>query len=166
MVTTRDPELDARVRAWRSHGTRDGVFGFNYRMTDIQAAIGRVQLGRLPELVAERRRIAGELRARLRTARCAAEPAWARSNWQSVCARFASAGHAAAAMSRLAADGIAARPGLTNAHEDAEQRDGVRAPLAESERARRECILLPLPSHMTGDELDRVIAAVDGSASR
>ena len=40
--------------------------GFNYRMTDMQAAVGRVQLTRLPAIVAERRRIARRLRGSAR----------------------------------------------------------------------------------------------------
>ena len=38
--------------------------------------------------------------------------------------------------------------------------DGVRDPLPESERAARECVMLPLPSGMTAPEIDRVVAAV------
>ncbi len=74
-VLTRDPELAGRVSLLRSHGiTRDPAamegpsegawyyqqveLGFNYRMTDIQAALGRSQLRRLAEFVARRRQIA------------------------------------------------------------------------------------------------------------
>jgi perosamine synthetase len=164
MVTTRDAVVDARVRAWRSHGTRDGVYGLNYRLTDVQAAIGRTQLARLPALVAERRRLVEELRLRLDRVKLPTEPAWARSNWQSLCARFPSAAEAAKAMQRLEADGVAARPGLTNAHDEPEQRDGVRGSLRESERARAECILLPLLPSMSEDERARVVAAVAHAA--
>jgi dTDP-4-amino-4,6-dideoxygalactose transaminase len=163
MVTTRDPLVAERVRAWRSHGSRDGVYGFNYRLTDVQAAIGRVQLGRLPGLVAERRRLVETLRERLGgVVDFPREPSWARSNWQSLCVRFATAEAARAAMQRLDAAGISARAGITNAHEHPEYRDGRRGPLAESERAQRECLLLPVPSAMRRDELDRVVAAVAG----
>jgi dTDP-4-amino-4,6-dideoxygalactose transaminase len=163
VVTTRDPVLDERVRAWRNHGTRDGVFGFNYRMTDVQAAIGRVQLGRLPELIGERRRLVEELRARLPELAFPVEPAWARSNWQSLCVRLPSPAAAATLLARLEAAGVAARPGLTNAHEEPEQRDGVRAPLPRSEAARRACVMLPLPSRLRPDELARIVAAVRNS---
>jgi dTDP-4-amino-4,6-dideoxygalactose transaminase len=162
MITTASDVIDARVRAWRSHGARDGVFGFNYRMTDVQAAIGRVQLQRLPALLAERRAVVAELRERLRGVAFPVEPPFARSNWQSLCVRFPAATTAQAAAARLAAADIAVRPGLSNAHELAEQRDGLRAPLPESERAARECLLLPLPARMTEDERDRLVAAVNG----
>jgi dTDP-4-amino-4,6-dideoxygalactose transaminase len=59
MVTTDDPALAARLRRLRSHGeaTRYSTIelGFNYRMTDIAAAIALAQLARLPELTAQRR---------------------------------------------------------------------------------------------------------------
>jgi dTDP-4-amino-4,6-dideoxygalactose transaminase len=71
MLTTRDETVDQKLRLWRQHSmsvpdtvrhsARDVVFeeygelGYNYRMTDIQAAVGRAQLSRLPELLARRR---------------------------------------------------------------------------------------------------------------
>src|ERR1700744_6274219 len=61
MVTTRDPALDERMRAWRSHTAAAGQVGFNYRLTDVQASIGRVQLLRLPGLLAERQGLVDRL---------------------------------------------------------------------------------------------------------
>ncbi|MBN9391116.1 MAG: DegT/DnrJ/EryC1/StrS family aminotransferase [Chloroflexi bacterium] len=51
MVTTDDPAVADKVRILRGHGMRQRYYhetlGFNYRMTDLHAAIGRVQLSRL-----------------------------------------------------------------------------------------------------------------------
>ncbi len=152
--------IDARVRAWRSHGSRDGVVGLNYRMTDIQAAVGRVQLGRLPELVAERRRVVSALRERLPGLAFPVEPTWGRSNWQSLCVRLPSGIAAATMVSGLEAQGIAVRPAIGNAHETPEYQERAVVALPESERARRECILLPLPSGMTDDEIECVVGGV------
>jgi dTDP-4-amino-4,6-dideoxygalactose transaminase len=74
MVTTEDKQIADRVRMLRSHGESlsdefrhksDEVvypdfelLGFNYRMTDIQAAIGVEQMKKLPYMLEERRRIA------------------------------------------------------------------------------------------------------------
>ena len=75
LATTNDPALANRMRLLRSHGiTRDVAemtesspggwyyeqidLGFNYRMTDMQAALGRSQLARLPEFISRRREIA------------------------------------------------------------------------------------------------------------
>ena len=66
-VTTSRPELARRLRTLRNHGldplstTPDFVTpGFNYRLTEFQAAMGLVQMKRLSELVGQRRRAAAE----------------------------------------------------------------------------------------------------------
>lgn len=74
-VTTRDQVLADKLRLYRSHGiTRDPqallmpspgewyyeqqLLGFNYRLTDIQAALGLSQLSRLDQFIAQRRELA------------------------------------------------------------------------------------------------------------
>ena len=166
MITTADDELDARVRAWRSHGSRNGIVGFNYRMTDIQAAIGRVQLARLPELLNERRRNVEVLRRRLPELVFPEQPEWARTNWQSLCVRLPAGSSVARISSELESQGIAVRPAIANAHESPEYTPEPRLSLPESERAQRECILLPLPSRMTGDEIEQLVVAVAGALRR
>ena len=77
MITTANPEWDRKFRLLRQHGmsvpdtVRHGanqvifeaypVVGYNYRMTDIQAAVGREQLKRLPEIIAGAPRDRGAL---------------------------------------------------------------------------------------------------------
>ena len=65
MITTNDDALAERLRLLRSHGqTRKyyhTMMGMNYRLTDVQAAIGLVQLERLPGLVEQRRQHARQL---------------------------------------------------------------------------------------------------------
>jgi dTDP-4-amino-4,6-dideoxygalactose transaminase len=70
MVTTDEPALAARLRTFRNHGiTREhhrredwryeiAELGYNYRLSDIQAALGLSQLGRLAEQIVRRREIA------------------------------------------------------------------------------------------------------------
>ena len=82
VALTNDAHLQERMRRLRSHGiTRDAAamsdqtqgawyyqqieLGFNYRMTDIQAALGRSQMGRLEQFVHERRRLAARYDAAL-----------------------------------------------------------------------------------------------------
>ena len=74
------------------HGSNQVIFethpvlGYNYRMTDIQAAVGREQLRRLPGIVARRREIADIYTSAARRPHSGIglpqEPAYARSNWQ------------------------------------------------------------------------------------
>ena len=182
MLTTARADLDARFRLLRQHGmsvpdtvrhaSKDVVFesypvlGFNYRMTDIQAAIGREQLSRLGPLVARRR----ELAARYAQALAGVpgvvpprEPEWARTNWQSYAIRLERA-DLRAVMQRMLNEGIATRRGVMNAHTEAAYPEGTwRTPglLAESERAQRDTLVLPLFHQMTFDEQDRVVAALD-----
>ena len=104
MLTTRHADWDKQFRLLRQHamsvpdtvrhGSDQVIFesyptvGYNYRMTDIQAAVGREQLKRLPGIVRERRELAAryrELLAPIAGLGLPHEPAWARSNWQSFC---------------------------------------------------------------------------------
>jgi len=55
MITTDDPEVARRARGIRAFGAGEGVWGTNYRMTRLQAAIGLVQLKRLDEMNDRRR---------------------------------------------------------------------------------------------------------------
>lgn len=81
MVSTKDPDLDRKIRLLRSHGMtksayqRHGaylsdyeveVLGFNYRMHEVEAAIGRAQMRRLDSIVGRRERMASLLRSGLR----------------------------------------------------------------------------------------------------
>ncbi|MCW5554734.1 MAG: DegT/DnrJ/EryC1/StrS family aminotransferase [Verrucomicrobiae bacterium] len=174
MITTKHKDWDAKFRLWRQHsmsvpdtvrhGSNKVIFesypeiGFNYRITDVQAAIGREQLKRLPELVSRRREMAARYCSLL--AECAnvslpVEPEWARSNWQSYCIRLADASQQVPVMQALLDQGIASRRGIMCAHrEPAYLKEVWRSagPLTQSERAQEQCILLPLFHQLTGEE--------------
>ena len=166
MITTRDPTLDVRMRRLRNQGMelRDGAMtfpevGFNYRITDFQAALGRVQLTRLPAMIARRREQAAlytDLVAAVPGLVAPAEPAWCRSNWQSYCVRLPAGTDQTAVMRGLADRGIATRGGIMNAHEEAPYFDPTRAPLPHSEAARRACLTLPIYHDLTASDQRRV----------
>ena len=73
MITTDDPELAARLRLLRGQGVDPArrywfpVVGFNYRMTNIQAALGLAQLERIAVALEARRRLAHWYESELRT---------------------------------------------------------------------------------------------------
>lgn len=74
MVTTDDDQLAARLRRLRNHGSERHGWrssfvepGFNHRMSDINAALGLVQVPRYADVVARRRTLAARLTARLAT---------------------------------------------------------------------------------------------------
>ena len=175
MLTTANPEIDRKFRLWRQHGmsvpdtvrhgSRDVVFesypelGFNYRMTDLQAAVGRVQLTRLPGIIEERRRMAGAYVTRLAAipgVRAPHQPSWARSNWQSYCVRLSSGCSQRAVMQSMLDAGISTRRGVMNSHLEPPYLQHARAvPLPNSEEAQHS-VILPLPGRMTLAELDHV----------
>lgn len=181
MITTRHKDWDARFRLLRQHGmavpdtvrhaSNSVIFesypeiGFNYRMTDIQAAVGREQLKRLPELLRRRREMAGAYRALLEDVpelRIPTEPDWARSNWQSYCVRLPQECSQKQVMQSLLDRGIATRRGIMCAHrEPAYENQPWRSagPLCESERAQEQCILLPLYHQLTKEDQELVASS-------
>jgi perosamine synthetase len=180
MLTTGDAALDRRFRLLRQHGMSVddaarhdalevifedyAVLGYNYRMTDIQAAIGRQQLRRLPELVARRRELAGryvELLGDIEGLDLPCEPAWARSNWQSYCVRLPDRVAQKRVMQNLLDQGIATRRGIMCAHREAPYRDQPRRhDLRRSEAAQDHCILLPIYAQMREADQGRVAEAL------
>jgi dTDP-4-amino-4,6-dideoxygalactose transaminase len=59
MVTSNSPEFIARIRDLKAYdGKAAETVRYNYKMTDLQAALGEVQLARLPDFIAQRRKIA------------------------------------------------------------------------------------------------------------
>ena len=182
MLTTSSPEYDRKFRLWRQHGmsvtdaTRHGskqvIFedydelGYNYRMTDLQAAIGREQLRRLPGLVRERRQLAEAYREHLSSfdLTLPIEPSWARSNWQSFCVGLPLQMDQRTVMQMLLDQGISTRRGIMNIHlEKAYCSQGshrVATRLTRSVSAQERTIILPLFSRMTDIELSRVAEAL------
>jgi perosamine synthetase len=173
MLTTANPDFDHAFRLCRQHGmsvpdtVRHGsqqvifedylMVGFNYRMTDFQAAIGRKQLERLPDLVARRRFMANcyeKLLGDIEGLSLPVEPDWARSNWQSYCVRLPDRLNQKAVMQALLDQGIATRRGVMCSHREAPYSgDKQRHDLRLSEDVQDHSILLPIYAQMTEDDL-------------
>lgn len=182
MLTTGDSSLDRVFRLLRQHGMsvpdsvrhastevlfeEYPVVGFNYRMTDIQGAIGREQLKRLPALLERRRELASRYTRALADVPgivLPREPEWARSNWQTYAVRLGPALDQRTVMQHLLDAGVATRRGVMNVHrERSYPPDAWRAagPLVQSEQAQDTVIALPLFHQMTEHEQDSVIAAL------
>jgi perosamine synthetase len=79
IVTTNDGDLAARLRLLRNHGQtslyQHAVLGFNWRMTEMQAAMGVVQVGRLDDIIRRKRKNATTFGDRLRQIRGVTPPA-------------------------------------------------------------------------------------------
>jgi perosamine synthetase len=186
MITTNHADWDAQCRLLRQHGmsvpdtVRHGasqvifesypVVGFNYRLTDIQAAVGREQLKRLPEVVETRRALAERYRTLLsgvRGLRLPREPEWARSNWQSYCVRLPDGCDQRAVMQHMLDREIATRRGVMCTHREPSY-GGSAAPgaLPHSEQAQEHCIILPLYPQMTRDDQQQVADALQRACAR
>ncbi len=195
MLTTANPEYDRVFRLWRQHGmsvndmARHGsdtvVFeeylelGYNYRMTDLQAAIGREQLKRIPELVRERRARAlhyAETLQPISGLGLPHEPEWARTNWQSYCVRLPEGCNQKKVMQAMLDRNIATRRGVMCAHREPAYATGSWTcgahrsacgcasgccdRLPESEQAQDRSMVLPLFPGMTDADQHRVVDAL------
>lgn len=186
MITTGRDDWDARCRALRQHamsvpdtvrhGSPTVIFesypevGFNYRLTDIQAAVGRVQVGRLDELVARRREAAERYRALMSgrlPVRLPHEPTWARSNWQSFCVRLPVHADQRQVMQSMLDEGVSTRRGIMCSHREGAHVDAPRRhPLTQSELAQDHGLLLPLFPQITAAQQQRVVDALGRALDR
>jgi len=182
MLTTSRADLDRAFRLLRHHGMslsdavrhssdrvmceQYPVVGFNYRMTDIQAAIGREQLKRLPAIVSRRRELAMRYTVGLQSSNRVVvprEPPWARTNWQSYAIRLDDGIDQHALMQKLLDAGIATRRGVMNVHRETSYPPGswrAGSGLLQSERAQDSTVVLPLYHQLTEEDQDRVVAAL------
>lgn len=188
MITTENGEIDRLCRLWRDHGTNSlgmhDSMGFNYRLTDIQAAIGHVQMQRLPAQVARRRQQAGRYHELLRCiegVNLPREPEWARSNWQSYCVTFGSRPLRDAVAAHLTDLKIESRPGIACSHlapaytqelwrcagETLESSAAAASKrLKHSEQSQERGLLLPLFDNLSEAEMQRVAEAIASVVSK
>jgi len=182
MITTDDDLLADRARKLRAHGMSvsdlerhrsDHVIieeynelGFNYRMTDIQASIGLVQLRRLDELLRVRRAKAKRYNEELSDIRGIAVPfvpPYAAHTYQSYCLRLTKDCRKGREelMTNLLRRGIATRRGVMASHLEKTYttRYGT-VSLPVTEEATRTTMLIPLYASMTDDEQTYVIDAL------
>jgi dTDP-4-amino-4,6-dideoxygalactose transaminase len=182
MITTDDDALAARARVLRSHGAsisdlarhqaatvmleEYGELGYNYRMTDIQAAVGIEQLKKV-DWILERRRSLGERYTRLLAGIPGITPPYAPAEaphtYQSYAVRLDPAlwPPRDEVMGRMLARGIATRRGVMAIHlEPYYQRRFGRIDLPVTEEATRQTMLLPLYATLTEDEQDAVLDAL------
>ena len=182
MLTTNDPETAARLKKLRHHGmsVNDLVrhaaksviveeydeLGYNYRMSDLEAAVGIVQLDKLAELLKQRARLAARYTQAFNELGYLippAVPAYAKHTFQSYLVRVRQDAPISRdeLMERLLERGISTRRGIMATHQEplyAKEYAQVRLP--ETEAATRETLILPLFPQMTAEEQDYVIANI------
>jgi perosamine synthetase len=186
MITTDDPVAAAWLRRVRSHAASTSdlqrhmsntvaieeypELGFNYRMTDIQAAIGIVQMTRLDAILDGRRRLAlrySELLGPCEWLQVPSESLERRHTFQSYCVRLDPSVSREAVMAELAGRGIATRRGVMAVHLEPFYRDpSMAGGLPVTEACTEETLLLPLYVGLTEDEQDLVVDALLRAGSR
>ena len=166
-----DERLAQRARLLRNHGLElgdDGSrryvrAGFNFRMSDIAAAVGCVQLRKLGKIVSARRRLAERYTRgldELPGVTPPVEPADARSNYQSYICELKQGIDQTAVIEQLAREKIATQPGIMCAHLEPAYSRPLRAKLPRSEHAMACGLTLPLFAQMSDEQVDRVIEAL------
>src|SRR5215212_592744 len=155
------------VSAHDRHASRSVVveayeeLGFNYRMTDLQAAVGLVQLGKLDAMVAERRALAERYRDALGDVPgllLPTDPPCGTTNYQSYVVRLDDELpiERDAVMQELLDGGIASRRGIMAAHLEPACADLSAPELPVTERLTRRSLILPLFHGMDAAQVERV----------
>ncbi len=185
MIMTNDGAEPTRLRALRQHAMTVSAFdrhesdpadfesypemGFNFRITDIQAAIGIVQVGKLDSIVARRRELAGEYGSRLGDLvgiTLPQDPPYGSTNFQSFSvildARFPMSRDDL--MRHLLDRGVSSRRGVMAAHREPAFSDLAHRALPITEKLTDHSVLLPLYHDMTDEDVDRVADAIRKAA--
>jgi perosamine synthetase len=180
MILTNDGDLAARMRRMRHqgmslsdferHGASPTTFesypeiGYNFRITDIQAAVGLCQLDRLDDMLASRTQAAQGYIGRLGNhpfIEVPHVPDHVTPNWQSFQVRVRPGGPLSRneLMEALHADGVPTRRGVMASHLEAPYRSFA-AHLPHTEKAAAECMQLPMHAGLSPADVDAVIAAL------
>jgi len=182
MVTTDDTAIAAHVRLLRSHGATVSdlerhkaqgqiyeeyrELGYNYRLTDIQAAIGVEQIKRLDDLLARRRAVAVRYNAAFsgtEPIQIPAQPDYAQHSYQSYVIRLRPGRNGRPTrddvIRQLVEDGISSRRGISPIHlEPLYSSRGVSLPVTEAVAA--ESLFLPLYASLAESDQSRIIDRV------
>lgn len=185
MMVTPDAEVAARLRRLREHGmdlsaaqrhaSQQPVIeryletGFNYRMTDIQAAIGLVQLGKLDRMVTRRRVLAARyqhLLADIPGLATIRDPAYGTTNYQGFWVVLPSQFPVSRneLLRKLAEAGVSARRGVMAAHLEPAYSGEPCPHLPVTERLTASSVTLPLFHEMTEEQQDHVVSVIRAAA--
>jgi perosamine synthetase len=166
IVTTNDEEIADRLRLLRNHGMgpdrRHVMLGYNWRMSEIQAAMGQVQLAKLETVLVNKRAAAAHLTTRLTTTR-GVRPPVVRPDRDHVFMLFTTTiedGRRDRVLHALLDQGIEARLYFPPAHQQLAFEGGSES-LPVTEWAAAHALSLPLHTGLTEAELDEIADAVD-----
>ena len=184
MVTTNDADLAVRLRKLREHGMSVSAadrhatssvkleayeeVAFNYRMTDMQAAVGLIQLSKLDAVIAKRRELAEryhKMLAEIDGLTWVSDPEYGTTNYQSFWVVLPDSVEKSVVdvLTDLLGKGISGRRGIMASHLEpayAGTEEAERAALPVTEHLTRRSLILPLFHQMTESEQDQVVSAL------
>ena len=186
MLTTDSEEQAVTLKRLREHGMSVSAserhaagskvvlesyleVAYNYRMTDIQAAVGLVQLAKLPEMVARRRQVVDTYRkalADLPDLIAVEEPEGAESNYQSFWVRLGPSWSRSRneVLQFMADRGVQARRGIMAAHLEPAYSQFAGLDLPNTLAITEGSIILPVFHTITDEEVGRVVDALREAA--
>jgi perosamine synthetase len=161
MIATSETELARRLRRLRQHGMGEEETeeaGYNFRMNELAAALGRVQLQRLPGMLERRRQVAGWYAEDLHDLEWLVLPDSAAHAFQSYVVRTAGGAPVTREqiIERLKQDGIESQAGVQPVHRHKPYRESAKTPLPVSEQAGNTAFFLPMHAELKPEDVDRV----------
>jgi len=179
MIVTDDAELARLCRSLRNQGREEGAgwldharLGYNYRLDEMSAALGVVQLARLPAMLARRAEVAGMYTARLRELP-EIEPPYVdpevEISWFVYVVRVARHIDRDGVMRFLQERGVECRPYFAPIHLQPfyRQQFGYReGDFAAAEDAGRRSIALPFFNSITEEQIDYVVTILKDALHR
>ena len=187
MLTVQDEESAKRLRRLREHGMNVSAAdrhalggavlesyvetGFNYRLTDIQAAVGLVQLGRLDAVIARRRELAARYQALLSGVPglvVARDPEHGTTNYQSFWVLLPDDFPVSRnrLLELMQGAGISCRRGIMAAHLQPAYAGHPHTDLPVTEQLTEQSLILPLFHDLTESDQDRVVSVLIEAAGR
>jgi perosamine synthetase len=179
MITTDDDEAAERIRAMRAHSASVSMLarhtstnvvlegytelGYNYKLTDIQGAIGIVQMGRIDEIIAERRQLAHRYYESLRNDRRLVlpfEPPGYKHVFQSYIVRLQTQRTQLEVMAEVAKYNVATRRIIACHLEPYYRSLYPELSLPETEAATQKTLLIPMFVGLSDAEQNRVVEAL------
>jgi dTDP-4-amino-4,6-dideoxygalactose transaminase len=180
MLSVADRSTAERLRRLREHGMSVSAAerhasssvlvesyletGYNFRMTDIQAAVGLVQLRKLEDIIARRRHLALRYQEALGGAGLitASDPQGGTTNFQSFWVMLPDGIDRKVVLNALAAEGISCRRGIMAAHREPAYTSKRHQALPVTDRVTTRSIILPLYHALQEHSQDRVISSLLG----
>jgi dTDP-4-amino-4,6-dideoxygalactose transaminase len=168
MITTHDAALARRCRLLRNHGMErryyHDMLGYNFRMTDLHAAIGLAQIGRLDEFTAKRRANAAYLNSHITSVATPTVPPGYAHVWHQYTVRVDRGRDRDAAVKQLAEAGVGT--GIFYPVPANRQRHLVELGLGDvslpvAEQMAREVISLPVHPQLSQAELETIVTEVN-----